>query len=635
MRAQIQRNFSDAVSDFRGNWKQLLLTDLAFKVAYFAILVPISGLVLKGFLLSQGTTVIADTDILWVALSPVGLLGLILVVAVGVAIIALELACLMVIGFGAAHGLEIRFIDALWHAGRKAMSTLRLTVRFVSLLLLIAAPFLAAAALVALSLLTEFDINFYLKTKPPAFWLAAALLGTILSAGLLVLVPRVLGWAFALPLLLFEDTAPSKALRESTKRTKGNRAMLAIQLVGYAVVSMVAGAAVFGGIRLLGRWVVAPLIEGRPGLLLMALGALVIAWVVANEIIALMTASGFALLTVRSFDAFGDPQPQKWWKTAVARGGRAEGRRLSRFQLASGLLAAAVAAALVGAYLLNSVRVDTDVQIIAHRGAARFAPENTLAAFERAIADGADWIELDVLETADGEVVVVHDRDLKRLGGVNLAIESSNYEQLREVDVGSWFGPEFADQRVPLLADVLELCRGKTGIVIELKYFGRAVRLEERVVEIVEAADMASEVVVMSLNYGGIQKMRLLRPEWRLGLITAIAIGNLTTVDADFLAVNGNLATALFIRDAHAADKDVYVWPIYDRIEKVRMIGRGADGLITYDPALGRRVLARLEEMSPVERLMVDVALWMGIVPEEEPEETNDLQGEIDLGELE
>jgi len=129
--------------------------------------------------------------------------------------------------------------------------------------------------------------------------------------------------------------------------------------------------------------------------------------------------------------------------------------------------------------------------------------------------------------------------------------------------------------------------------------------------------------------------MRLLRPEWRLGLITAIAIGNLTTVDADFLAVNGNLATALFIRDAHAADKDVYVWPIYDRIEKVRMIGRGADGLITYDPALGRRVLARLEEMSPVERLMVDVALWMGIVPEEEPEETNDLQGEIDLGELE
>jgi glycerophosphoryl diester phosphodiesterase len=291
-----------------------------------------------------------------------------------------------------------------------------------------------------------------------------------------------------------------------------------------------------------------------------------------------------------------------------------------------------VVAAAAGAYMLNSVRLDTDVQIIAHRGAARFAPENTLAAFERAIVDGADWIELDVLETADGEVVVAHDRDLKRVGGVNLPIETSTYEQLQGVDVGSWFGPEFAGERVPLLAEALELCKGRIGVVIELKYFGRSVALEERVVEIVEAADMAAEVVVMSLNYGGVQRMRSLRPDWRLGLITAVAIGNLTTVDADFLAVNGNLATALFIREAHVAGMDVYVWPIYERIEKARMISRGADGLITYDPALGRRILAQLEDMTPVERLMINVALLMGIVPEEEPRETNDLAGEVDLG---
>lgn len=635
MRARLQSNFSAAATDFRANWKQLLLTDLAFKVAYFAILVPISGLVLRVFLFSQGTAVIADTDILWVVLSPVGLLGFILVAAVSVAIIALEMACLMVISFGAAHGLEVRFIDALWHAGRKALSILRLTVRFVSLLLLIAAPFLAAAALVALALLTEFDINFYLKTRPPAYWLAAGLIGAILGAGLLVLVPRVIGWAFGLPILLFENVAPAKALGESARRTKGNRAFLAIQLVGWAIGSMVAGAVAFGGVRLLGGWVVVPLSESHPALFLLALGGLVMVWAVVNEIVVLMTAAGFALLTVRSYDAFGEPRPQEWWKTTVAREGHAAGRRLTRWQLAGGLLAATVVAALIGFYQLRSVRMDTDVQIIAHRGAARFAPENTLAAFERAIADRADWIELDVLETADGEVVVVHDRDLKRLGGVSLPIETSTYEQIREVDVGSWFGPEFAGQRVPLLAEVLELCKGRIGVVIELKYFGRSVALEERVVEIVEAADMTAEIVVMSLNYGGVQKMRSLRPDWRLGLITAVAIGNLTTVDADFLAVNGNLATPLFIRDAHAAGKDVYVWPIYERIEKVRMISRGADGLITYDPALGRRTLSTLGEMSPVERLMVDVALWMGLVPEEESEETNDLAGEIDLGDLE
>jgi glycerophosphoryl diester phosphodiesterase len=635
MQARLQSNFSAAATDFRASWKQLLLTDLAFKAVYFTVLAPISGLVLRAFLFSQGTTVIADTDILWVALSPIGLLGLILVAAVGVAIIALEMACLMVIGFGATHGLEVRFADALWHAGRKALSVLRLTVRLVSILLLIAAPFLAAAALVAFTLLTEFDINFYLKTRPPAFWLAAVLIGTILGAGLLVLVPRVIGWAFGLPLLLFEGTGPSNALQESAKRTEGNRAFLAIQLVGWALASMLAGAVAFGGIRLMGAWVAVPLSEARPALLLVVLGGLVMVWAAVNEIISLMMASGFALLTVRSYDAVGEPKPQKWWKTTVSRGGRAVGRRLNRWQITGALLITTIVAAAAGAYMLNSVRLDTDVQIIAHRGAARFAPENTLAAFERAIVDGADWIELDVLETADGEVVVAHDRDLKRVGGVSLPIETSTYEQLQAVDVGSWFGPEFAGERVPLLEEALELCKGRIGVVIELKYLGRAVAVEARVVEIVEAADMAAEVVVMSLNYGGVQKMRSLRPDWRLGLITAVAIGNLTTVDADFLAVNGNLATALFIRQAHVAGIDVYVWPIYERLEKARMISRGADGLITYDPALGRRLLAQLEEMTPVERLMLDVALLMGVVPEEEPLETNDLEGEIDLGALE
>ena len=635
MRAQIQSNFAATVGDFRANWKQLLYTNLAFRAVSFIILVPIGGLVLKAFLFSQGTSVIADTDILWVALSPFGLIGLILVVAVSAATVALDLACLMVIGFGAAHGLEIRFIDALWHVGRKALSILGLTVRFVSFILLIAAPFLAAGAAVALILLTEFDINFYLKTRPPGFWLAVALIGTILTVGSLVLIPRVIGWAFALPLLLFEDSAPSKALRESAERTKGHRAFLAIQLVSWAIASMVAGAIAFAAIRLLGGWIALPLSESRPGLLVLALGALVIIWAAVNELILVMTASGFALLTVRSYFAFGDPRPQEWWKKVEARGGRAAGRRLTRWQLAGGIVAATVVAALAGVYMLSTVRLDTEVQIIAHRGAARYAPENTMAAFERAIADGADWIELDALETADGQVVVVHDRDLKRVGGVPLTIADSTYEELRQVDIGSWFAPEFADQRIPLFADVLELCRGRTGIVIELKYFGRDERLEERVVGLVEAADMASEVVVMSLNYGGVQKMRSLRPDWRLGLITAVAIGNLTTADADFFAVNGNLATPLFIGEVHAAGKEVYVWPIYERIEKARMISRGADGLITYDPALGSRLLAALGEMSSVERLTIDVALWMGMIPAEEPEVTNDLEGEIDLGELE
>ena len=117
MRAEIAALLSAALGDFRRTWKRLLATDIAFKVASFALLAPLSGLVLQAFLWSQGTQVIADTDILWVALSPVGLVGLILVAAVTIAIVALELAAFMVIGFGAANGVEVGFVDALRYAG--------------------------------------------------------------------------------------------------------------------------------------------------------------------------------------------------------------------------------------------------------------------------------------------------------------------------------------------------------------------------------------------------------------------------------------------------------------------------------------------------------------------------------------
>ncbi len=300
--------------------------------------------------------------------------------------------------------------------------------------------------------------------------------------------------------------------------------------------------------------------------------------------------------------------------------------------VAWGLGAGAAAAALLGWLLIGTIRIVDDVAIIAHRGASGAAPENTMAAFERAIQDDADWVELDVQETADGRVVVIHDSDLMKIGGVNLAIRDATYEQLQDIDVGSWFAPEFADQRVPLLADVLVLCKGRVGVFIELKYYGHDERLEERVVDIVEAAGMESDIVVMSLKYGGIQKVRELRPEWRIGLLTATAVGNLTRLDADFLAVNAGLATGSFVRGTHRRGKDTYVWTINDRVEMARFIVRGVDGIMTDEPAMLRQVTTTMAGLEPVEHLLVELALRMGIVPEAPEAETDDLEGEIDPG---
>jgi glycerophosphoryl diester phosphodiesterase len=203
-----------------------------------------------------------------------------------------------------------------------------------------------------------------------------------------------------------------------------------------------------------------------------------------------------------------------------------------------------------------------------------------------------------------------------KLSGVPLNIWDATRNDLAGLDIGSWFAPKFADQRVPMLADVLRACKGKARVNIELKYYGHDQRLEERVVEIVEAEGMTSDVVVMSLKPGAIEKMRALRPTWTLGLLTAITFTDLTRSDADFLAVNAGLATRAFVRSAHGAGKAVHAWTVNDAVTMSALLSRGVDNLITDEPGLGKRVLADRADMSSAERLLLGLADVFGIVPE-------------------
>lgn len=123
------------------------------------------------------------------------------------------------------------------------------------------------------------------------------------------------------------------------------------------------------------------------------------------------------------------------------------------------------------------------------------------------------------------------------------------------------------------------------------------------------------------MEAGGIQKVKRLRPDWTVGLLTAIAVGDLTRAEADFLAVNTELATRAFIQSAHQKGKDVSVWTVNDTIAMSTMISRGADNLITDHPDLARRVLAERSEMSSVERILVELAFVFGAFLVDSPEQ--------------
>ena len=263
--------------------------------------------------------------------------------------------------------------------------------------------------------------------------------------------------------------------------------------------------------------------------------------------------------------------------------------------------------------MLRGVQLDNEVSVIAHRGAAGAAPENTVAAIRKAIEDRADWVEIDVQESRDGEVIVVHDSDFMKLAGDPIKVWEGDYSRLQHIDVGSWFDPEFADQRVPTLARVLEEIRpGESNLVIELKYYGHDQQLEQRVIDVVEAAGMADRVMVMSLKLTGVQKLKAKRPDWTGGLLAATALGDITRLDADFLAVNQNIANAAFIHRARQAGKQVFVWTVNDALSLSHWMSMGVDGVITDEPALARSILQQRAELTSVQRLLLSASMFFG-----------------------
>ena len=490
-------------------------------------------------------------------------------------------------------------------------------------ILLVGAPFLVVVGATYLLLLTQHDINYYLTFKPPEFWLALGIAVLVVGVLLALLLRMVSGWLYAVPLLLFEGLAPSQVLAESSRRTAGHRWWIARWILAWVLFRLILSAIVTGPIGFLGRLLVPRFAENLT-LLVPVLGSLTLLLGLANLTVSVLTTVMFGLLLVRLYRQRGDRGEASLPLTvADLEVGKKARLRLSKGRIVGGALVATVVGALVGGVVLSQISFEDDTQVTAHRGASGAAPENTMAAIERAIADGADFVEIDVQETVDGVVVVAHDSDFMKVADDSTKIWEASLEHLQGLDIGSWFAPEFADQRVPTLAEVLDACKDKVKVNIELKYYGHDERLEERVIELVEERDMAADVVIMSLKLDGVEKVQALRPDWTVGLLTAVVLGDLTKVDVDFLAVSTKLATPFFIRAAHKTGKEVYVWTVNDVVGMSTYLSRGVDSLITDEPAQALEVMAQRAEFSSAERLLVELAAFFGLSPKQEMTEAD------------
>jgi glycerophosphoryl diester phosphodiesterase len=598
--------------DFRCTWRSLIIFDVLFKLLEAWVFVPGVAVVLAAILNRAGHIAVSNRDVLDFLLSPSGLLYAALFATVTAALILLEQAGIMVLAAMPGRVERPAAKLNLRAAFAKTWRVAQLGAVLVAALTLTLLPVVLLAAWIYRIFLSEHDIYFYLQVRPPAFWLAAGSGTVLLLAALATVTWLYVRWAFALPILLFEEQSARAALRASSARVRGVAWRVGSILLGCLLGALLLGTALEAGFRLFAAAVLENAGERSVGMIL----ALLVAQVGLVATWSFVTVVALGLVTRRLYILRSE-------QLGVFRPGEREAAvgaeklaspwnwRLAWLSLPLLLLVPLVLWANLSRYVADR----PPVQVTAHRGHSRAAPENTLSAIRKAIESGADYAEVDVQLTADGVVVLLHDSDLKRVAADPRRVEDITFDELRKLDVGSWFDRAFAGERVPTLAEAIDQCRGRIKMNIELKFSGPGRQLARAVPRLVREKDFESDCLVTTFNYDALLEVKQHNPRVRTGLIIAHALGEVSRLEVDALSVRADWLSDDVLRAAHRNGKEVHVWTVNEAAPMARLIKRGVDNIITDDPDLLIRVRDEWTNLTPGERLVLASRLLLGLNP--------------------
>lgn len=266
------------------------------------------------------------------------------------------------------------------------------------------------------------------------------------------------------------------------------------------------------------------------------------------------------------------------------------------------------------------------VQIIAHRGAPTFAPENTLPAIRKALEIGVDMIEIDVHQTKDYVLVVIHDESVDKTTQGNGYVKDMTLEEIRALDAGAWFDPSFIGTKVPTLEEVFRIMDDRTKLLIEIKkgspyYPG----IEDQVLQVIAMHEFEERVEIKSFERSVVEYIRKRAPNIPIGKSVSFRMplfwiiidrglrwGSVYDYEVDVLHTHWFTTTPGLVRRAHDQGFEVYAWDVNTEGKMRRLINMGVDAIETDYPHVLKEIL---EEGNGMGEVRLGGAPRAGIVP--------------------
>ncbi len=227
--------------------------------------------------------------------------------------------------------------------------------------------------------------------------------------------------------------------------------------------------------------------------------------------------------------------------------------------------------------------------VIAHRGGRKWAPENTLAAFGKSVEAHVDGVELDIHRCKTGELIVIHDETVNRTTNGSGYVKDKTLAELKALDAGSWYAPEFKNERLPLLSEVLDLVDGKAIVNVEIKnatvqYPG----IDDALVELLSHYKYPDKIIVISFDHTILQSLHKKAPQYKIGFLDAAIPADIAKYAGSIGATGWNPdyeeAREDEVKLAQEAGLEVFPWTVNKPEDWAHLERIHVDGIITDDP---------------------------------------------------
>ena len=578
------RQWKSAFAMLHSAWRPLFEFELLYKLLALAVFTPLASLAFRGILRAAGYAYLTVDNLGPFLRQPLTVL-LLAVLALGLAFyVVFDIAAILYALDLGRVGRQADVPGMCAAAGRAAARVLWPRNWPLALAALCLLPFLhvgIVSGFVCTAAVPEAVTGFLLRHR-------ALLAGAVAAAaGLGVLILR---WLYLFHCYALEGCPFTAARRRSVALGRGRRlrdlgVLLGLQAV-FALVFLAAAALLVAAIVFLTRLLAERqlLYAALSSAVWMALAAL---FLIFSLLAAPISFCCISVLYYRRQGAGVPPPPDAPRRTL--------NRRAFRRLEAALLLVLTVCCA---RYVYRIARGEANpnieyvrtAEVTAHRGASAQYPENTMAAFRAAAEQGANWIELDVQETRDGVLVVLHDATLRRTAGDHRAVGELTAAEIAKLEAGSWFSEEFRGEPIPRLEEVLAFAReAGVRLNIELKPTARDRVLEAETARLIRAWEMEERCVVTSQSYAALERLKACGPELKTAYVMGLAYGDLLHLDAaDAFSIHAASITPGLVSRLHDGQKEVYAWTVNSRGSIDKLLRMQVDNVITDDVPLAR-----------------------------------------------